>query len=121
MEDTQTGKTCSANVALAASKKTAKAKLTVGNCNPRGTLKKLILCMYYYTLYYTVLGQTSVASKQYGAKQKTKNEQKFILTTLQKMQIDEDLVLLGVGKSKSLRVIAIYYHQFHKSLFVIHN
>ena len=112
MEDARTGKTYGAGVALAAAKKTATAKLTAAGRNPEGTPKELMRCAYYHPLYCNVLGHNSAASKQCGVKSKTKEERKVILATLQKMQIEEDLVLLGDGKSTNLRIIIVHYYQF---------
>ena len=68
LEEPRTGKTYGTGVALAASKKIAKEKLTAGARNPKSALRGFMGCAYYHPLYYTVLDHTSAASKQCGVK-----------------------------------------------------
>ena len=91
MNDEKTGKTYGAGVALKTAKKKAKNTLTAASRNPKGTPKELLRCPYHHPLYCTVLGHTSCASKECGAKPKIKAERTAILLHIKKLEIDEEL------------------------------
>ena len=105
MHDAKTGKTYGAGVALKEATKKAKQKLTAAARNPKNTKKELLRCPYYHPLYCDVLGHTSASSIQCKMKQKSKEERKVALDTIQRLQIEEELkVLHENGKFHNLRL-----------------
>ena len=104
MDDQRTGKTYRAGVALAQATKTAKAKHTAAERNPKGTAPELMQCPYHHPHFCTQLGHTAASSKHCFAKTKTKEERKEILANIKKWQIEEELALQANGTFNICRI-----------------
>ena len=97
MEDQRTGKTYCAGVALAQATKTAKAKHTATERNPKGTAPEDMRCPYHHPLYCTILGHNTASNKSCFAKHKNKEERKVILATIKRLQIKAELAVQADG------------------------
>jgi hypothetical protein len=97
MDDARTGKTYGAGVALAQATKTAKAKHTATERNPKGTAPENMRCPYHHPKFCTILGHNAESNKSCFAKYKTKDERKVILATIKSWQIEAELAVQADG------------------------
>ena len=97
MEDQCTGKTYGVGVTLAQATKTVKVKRTATKHSPKGTAPEDMRCPYHHPLYCTILGHNTASNKSCFAKHKNKEEQKVIIATIKRLQIEAELAVQADG------------------------